>query len=461
MRDIDTNETLTLPVLPLRETVIFPGVTMPIGVGRPGTLRGIQAAVKGEDARRLVFAVCQRENRGQVTPELLYRTGTICYVEQVQRGRGGATQLLLEGRQRASAVRVNERDGHFEAVVRAIPESVPPAPENPAYLALVQEVRERATELGRISGLPDEVLDTLLHSVEDAASLSDLVANYLDIPAHERQMLLETLAVEERLRLVLLQVERQISVVNAQQEIKSQVQQELGDRQREIVLREQLKAIQRELGEEGSSEETEELEARLHELELPSEARTEVDRELGRLARLSRESMEYQVVRTYLETIADLPWTTRSEDHWDLEEADRVLEEDHYGLQEVKDRVLEYLAVRQLEARNQGDRSNEKFGDAETTESKVHLRRAPILLFEGPPGVGKTSIAKSVAKAMGREYVRISLGGVRDEADIRGHRRTYVGAMPGRILHGMKQAGTRNPCVPSRRGRQGGIVDAG
>jgi ATP-dependent Lon protease len=426
--------------------------------------------VGDSSGNRLVLAVCQRENRGEVTPEVLYRTGTLCYVEQVQRGRGGSMQLVLDGRSRASAVRVVERDGYLEAVVRRHDEALPPVPENPAYLALVQEVRQRATELGRVSGLPEEILDGLLQSVTEPGRLADLIAGYLEIPSHEKQMLLETLAVEERLRLVLLQVERQISILDAQREIKSQVQQELGDRQREIVLREQLKAIQRELGEGEDGSETDELQERLAALDLPSAARKEVDRELARLGRMGRESMEYQVVRTYLETIADLPWNARSEDHLDLAEAERILDEDHYGLPDVKDRVLEYLAVRQLqssfevaaevagsdasqEVGAEGEREpdeptgSDAEGGSETVVAAVDetTRRGPILLFVGPPGVGKTSIAKSIAKSMGREYVRISLGGVRDEADIRGHRRTYVGAMPGRIIQGMKQAGTRNP----------------
>ncbi len=441
MNDTVTNDTIVLPVLPLRETVLFPGTTTPIGVGRPGTLKAVQTAVSGEGASRLVFAVCQRENRGSVTPDLLYRTGTLCHVDQLQRGRGGAAQLIVEGRARASAVRIEERDGYLEAVVRLSTETPPQLPEHPAYLALVQEVRERAADLATASGLPDEIVDGLLDSVDDTGRLADIVATYLEIPAHEKQMLLETLSVEERLRLVLLQIERRISILDAQRDIKSQVQQELGDRQREIVLREQLKAIQRELGEDDESEDTEELRQRLDALDLPEAAREEVDRELRRLGRLSRDSMEHQVVRTYLETVADLPWNERSEEKLDLTQAEKILDVDHFGLQEVKDRVLEYLAVRSLEQR----RSKESEDPPTDSVTESGTKRGPILLFVGPPGVGKTSIARSIAKSMGREYVRISLGGVRDEADIRGHRRTYVGAMPGRILKGMKQAGTRNP----------------
>jgi len=302
---------------------------------------------------------------------------------------------------------------------------------------LHREVRERAAELGQKAGLPPDVIQQVLQGVTDPGALADLVAGHLDIQSLERQQLLETLAVEDRLRRVLVHVQRQIAVVDAQEDIKSQVQEELGERQREMLLREQMKAIRKELGEEEEAAEADDLKKRLDALELPEAARKEVDRELARLERAGRESMEAQVIRTYLETIAELPWNKRSEESLDLKRAAEILEEDHYGLQDVKDQVLEFLAVRQL---RQQQPKEEAPGNEDDRAS-----RAPTLLFVGPPGVGKTSIAKSIARAMGRPYVRISLGGARDEADIRGHRRTYVGAMPGRIIQGMKQAGAKNP----------------
>jgi ATP-dependent Lon protease len=258
------------------------------------------------------------------------------------------------------------------------------------------------------------------------------------------------------MRQVLVFTQRQISVLDAQEDIKSQVQEELGDRQREIYLRQQLKAIQKELGDDSGRDDLDELKERLAELELPAVARKEVERELGRLERMGAEGMEAQVIRTFLETVCELPWTARSEERLDMEAASEILEEDHYALGDVKDRILEFLAVRIMRMRRDqtdgdGDRSDqdeevaapEDSGSTSTTQPDPD--RNPILLFVGPPGVGKTSVAKSIARAMDREYVRISLGGVRDEADIRGHRRTYVGAMPGRIIQGMKQAGTLNP----------------
>jgi ATP-dependent Lon protease len=357
-------------------------------------------------------------------------------------------------------------------------------PEDPAFVALHREARTRAAELGQKSGLPDEVVQQVLAGVNDPGRFADLVAGYIDITPQERQILLETLSVEERLRRVLVHVQRQIGVLDAQEDIKSQVQEELGERQREMFLREQLKTIQRELGEDDERDDLRDLKEKLAALELPADVRKEVDRELSRLTRIGRESMESQVIRTFLENIVELPWNTRSTEHLDLVEAQRVLDEDHYALGDVKDRVLEFLAVRQLRAQADGrtsgqpdgngpapdaalrdgdaQRKAEEVASGESTETPTATAtvptpnrpvpgndddraRGPILLFVGPPGVGKTSVAKSIARAMGRKYVRISLGGARDEADIRGHRRTYVGAMPGRIIHGMKQAGTRNP----------------
>jgi len=429
------SDRMSLPVLPLRDAVLFPGVASPIGAGRPATLRAIEAALKNPD--RKVFAVAQKENIDQVTPGLLYTTGTIARISQVQRNLGGV-QLILQGESRGTAVHYSETNGYLEATVREA-EDLPPLNEkDAAFVALHREVRERAAELGQKSGLPTEVIQQVLQGVRDPGALADLVAGHLDIQSLERQQLLETLAVEDRLRRVLVHVQRQIAVVDAQEDIKSQVQEELGERQREMLLREQMKAIRKELGEEEEAAEADDLKKRLDALDLPEAARKEVDRELARLERAGRESMEAQVIRTYLETVAELPWNKRTEESLDLKQAAKILEEDHYGLQDVKDQVLEFLAVRQL--RKQQQPKEEAPGNEDDRAA-----RAPTLLFVGPPGVGKTSIAKSIARAMGRPYVRISLGGARDEADIRGHRRTYVGAMPGRIIQGMKQAGAKNP----------------
>jgi len=352
-----------------------------------------------------------------------------------------------------------------------VEEMKPVNEDDPTFIALHKELRERAAELGERRGLPEEVVHQVLDAVTDPGRFADLVSGYIELPPPEKQGLLETLSVEERLRRVLVHVQRQIGLLEMQEEIKSQVQEELGERQREMYLREQMKAIQKELGDDDQSKEIAELRDKLNKLQLPREARQEVEREIGRLERAGRESMEAQVIRTYLEWIAELPWSNRSDDNLDLGHAQTVLDEDHYGLKDVKDRVLEFLAVRQLRAQQLAeemtktgelpvakmkaakDDATPQLGasddDRNITDPKEAKSRAmakgPILLFVGPPGVGKTSIAKSIARSLGREYVRVALGGARDEADIRGHRRTYVGAMPGRIIQGMKQAGTKNP----------------
>src|SRR5882757_9766246 len=432
----------TLPVLPLRGTVIFPGLTQPIAAGRPSTLRAIEAALKGD---RLVFAVAQRDNTEEPTADILYSMGVIARIGQIQRGLGGV-QLLLQGEQRATALQYSTADGYLRAVTVPAEEMTPQTENDPAFTALQKETRERAAELGERRALPEEVVHPVLDSVTEPGRFADRVDGYLELPVPQKQRLLETRRVEERLRRVLVHVQRQVGLLEAQEDIKSQVQEELGERQREMYLREQLKAIQKELGDDDSSKEITELRDKLAKLELPKEARAEVERELGRLE--------------------------RADDQLDLRHAETVLEEDHYGLKDVKDRVLEFLAVRQLRAAQMADEV-EKTGEVpaarlfatkedatpslaigekgdraitDKVEAKSRaMAKGPILLFIGPPGVGKTSIAKSIARSLGREYVRVALGGARDEADIRGHRRTYVGAMPGRIIQGLKQAGTRNP----------------
>ncbi len=439
-------EVSTIPVLPLRDAVLFPGVTSPVVVGRPVSLRAVETVLKSSE--KLIFCVGQRANADIVKKEDLYTFGTLARIEQIQRGPSGV-QLMIHSLKRGIALRLTEQEGYLVATVREAEEMLPVDPKDATFEALEREVRSRAAELGQKSGLPKEAVEQVLSGLDNPGGLADLVAGYLDIPSPDRQRLLETLSVEERLRSVLVHIQRQIAVLSAQEDIKSKVQEELGDRQREIFLREQMKAIQQELGEDDGREELDELREALAALELSEDVRKEIDRELRRLGRLGRESMESQVIRTYLETIAELPWNSRSSEQLDLSHAAKTLEEDHYGLEDVKDRVLEFLAVRQLRERKKPMPAEDGAARDETTStaklSSEEGGRSPILLFTGPPGVGKTSVAKSIARAMGRKYIRISLGGARDEADIRGHRRTYVAAMPGRIIQGMKQAGTKNP----------------
>jgi ATP-dependent Lon protease len=475
-------ERFTLPVLPLRDTVVYPGVAVPISAGRPGTVEAVQEALEGD---RRLFAVAQKENVDDPVPEYLYSVGTVVRVIQTHRVRGGI-QLLVQGEGRAQAISYHsEGQSMLHAVLLEMKTLDPRNAEDPAFQALDSELRDRAAELGTRRGVPAEALNQLIQGVDEPGPFADLVAFYLELETADKQHLLELLDDEERMRACLLAVERELARIDAQEEIQAKVQSELGERQREMLLREQLKAIQKELGEEEERDDVAEMRERIEQLELTEEQRSEVDRELRRLERTSPQSAEYQVIRTFLEWVTELPWNERTEEKIDLGRAEEILDNDHYGLEDVKDRVLEFLAVRKLgfdraEASGAADEDevpevdaaadedegpevdadadeNEGLaedasssGDAvpdatDSPEDEGQGGRGPILLFVGPPGVGKTSIAKSIARALGRKYVRISLGGARDEADVRGHRRTYVGAMPGRIIQGMRQAKSKNP----------------
>ena len=410
-----------------------------------------------------MFAVAQRENVDDPLPEYLYNVGTVVRIIQTHRVRGGV-QLLVQGEGRAQALTYHEEgQSMLQAVLLEMVHQEPQNPNDPAFQALDRELRDRAAELGTRRGVPAEALNQLIQGVDDPGPFADLVAFYLELETANKQELLEMLDDEARMRACLVAVERELARIDAQEDIQAKVQSELGERQREMLLREQLKAIQKELGDGEDRDDLEEMRERIEELRLSEEQRSEVDRELRRLERTSPQSAEYQVIRTFLEWVTELPWNERAEEKIDLERATKILEEDHHGLEDVKDRILEFLAVRKLHlARLNGVDAEEteadaEIGDSSSANGKDDLEadeeesddapggRGPILLFVGPPGVGKTSIAKSIARSLGRKYVRISLGGARDEADIRGHRRTYVGAMPGRIIQGMRQAKTKNP----------------
>ncbi len=477
--DIPRQTRLRLPVIPLRGTVVFPSVAAPIAAGRDKTMKAIEAAIQGN---KLLFAVAQMDaDVDDPVPEALYRVGTICRIAQMQKVPGGV-QMVIQGTTRAAALEYDLTDGRLEVVARRMEDMEPLDADEDAFVALYKEVHERAAEVSRLRGVPKEIVDHLLGGVSAPGELADLVAFYTELDTEEKQELLETLSVEDRLRKLLIHLQKQIGLLEAQEQIREKVQEELGERQREIYLREQMKAIQKELGEDVDSQEAEDLRERIEALDLPKEARQEVDRELRRLERIPRESAEAQVVRTYLETIADLPWSKTTTDRLDIKRAAEILDRDHYGLNDVKDRVLEFLAVRKLQEESKQAEEEAAWDDesdeAEKGEETAAAEKAPAeaggdieaddtdaegteeeddepgqeddrtgstILFVGPPGVGKTSIAKSIAEAMGRKYVRVSLGGARDEADIRGHRRTYVGALPGRIIDGLKRAGTKNP----------------
>ena len=450
------SERFTLPVLPLRDTVVYPGVAVPISAGRPGTVEAVQEALDGD---RRMFAVAQKDNVDDPLPEYLYSVGTVVRIIQTHRMRGGM-QLLVQGEGRAQALSYHdEGQAMLHAVLLEMNTQEPQNLSDPAFQALDRELRDRAAELGTRRGVPAEALNQLIQGVDEPGPFADLVAFYLELDTGDKQKLLETVADEERMRACLVAVERELARIDAQEEIQAQVQTELGARQREMLLREQLKAIQKELGDEEERDDIEEMRDRIEELELTEDQRLEINRELRRLERTSPQSAEYQVIRTFLEWITELPWNERTEEKIDLARAETILEEDHYGLEDIKDRILEFLAVRKLQLDRMSEQeveqeaeTDEEMSESESSEEESELTpedamsgRGPILLFVGPPGVGKTSIAQSIARSLGRSYVRISLGGARDEADIRGHRRTYVGAMPGRIVQGMRQAKTKNP----------------
>ena len=450
------SERFTLPVLPLRDTVVYPGVAVPISAGRPGTVEAVQEALDGD---RRMFAVAQRDNVDDPLPEYLYSVGTVVRIIQTHRMRGGM-QLLVQGEGRAQALSYHdEGQAMLHAVLLEMDRQEPQNESDPAFQALDRELRDRAAELGTRRGVPAEALNQLIQGVDEPGPFADLVAFYLELDTGDKQELLETLADEDRMRACLVAVERELARIDAQEEIQAQVQTELGARQREMLLREQLKAIQKELGDEEERDDIEEMRDRIEELELTEDQRLEINRELRRLERTSPQSAEYQVIRTFLEWITELPWNERTEEKIDLAKAETIPEEDHYGLEAIKDRSLEFLAVRKLQLDRMSEKEIDQEAnpdeeisgseldeeDGELTSDDALSGRGPILLFVGPPGVGKTSIAQSIARSLDRSYVRISLGGARDEADIRGHRRTYVGAMPGRIVQGMRQAKTKNP----------------
>src|SRR5579863_6725426 len=402
----------TLPVLPLREFVLFPGVTAPIQAGKPATLRAIEAALNSPD--HLVFAVSQREDLPVVTPQQLHAGEATLHLADPRHGADGV-QLLLTGEYRGIAMRISEKDGYLHAVVREAEEMLPLNDQDAAFIGLFREARQRAAELGKKSGLPDDVVHQVLEGVSDPSRFADLAAAYTDVTSAQRQMLLETLSVEERLRRVLVHVQRQLKVLEAQEDIKSRVQEELGDRQREMFLREQLKAIQKELGEGDEAGDVDELREKLTRLQLPPAVRKEVDREMARLKRSGREGMEAQVIRTYLETIAELPWNERSVESLSIPEAARILEQDHYALGDVKDRVLEFLAVRQLRqatidarkaaAAADGDATGDGAPDASTPPSGA----APLDTGAGAgePG-GGVPIAPATSLAPGSEPAAVT-----------------------------------------------------
>jgi ATP-dependent Lon protease len=413
---------LELPVLPLRNLVLFPGVVLPVDVGRPSSLRLVDEVVGRGATARLVVTTQRDPQRDDPGPDDLHPIGVEAEVLKVIKLADTRVTVVLRGLDRVRFVEFGARTPYLTARFERVPDLVASPVE---VEGLAMAVRESAKQMIALSPeIPDEA-GGVLDQIKDPGRLGDLAAANLEMSAEERLSLLAEPSVKVRLERVLAALRHKIEVFRVKEKIDTQVREEFSRHQREIVLRQKMKAIQTELGEGEGGDDSSEWDTRITEAGMPEEVEKVARKQLGRLAAMPPASAEYTVVRTYLEWLVDVPWTKETQDKLDLGEARAILDRDHYDLEKVKKRIIEYLAVRKL----------------------APHKRGPILCLAGPPGVGKTSLGKSIARALGREFYRMSLGGVHDEAEIRGHRRTYIGALPGRIIQAMKRAGTRNPVV--------------
>ena len=408
-----------LPILPLRGTVLYPDLILPIMVGRKKSVKLIDDAM---DSDRIIGVITQKRSEIEDPKETdLYSVGVAALILRMIRELDGSQRVIVQGVSRMKVREYIQREPYFKARSEVIDEGLVQGVEIDALMMNLKNLFSRAVELAPY--LTSE-LGTMVSNIKSPAILADLIASNLNISTTEKQGILETFDVRERLTKVHLFLNKEVQVLELGNKIQSQVKEDMDRTQREYYLREQLKAIKKELGElDEHSTEIKELKEKIKKAKMPAEALAAAEKELDRLAKIPPASAEYTVARTYLDWLAELPWSETTEDNLDIDNAQKILDEDHYDLEKVKKRILEYLAVRKLKADMKG----------------------PILCFVGPPGVGKTSLGKSIARTMGRKFIRISLGGVRDEAEIRGHRRTYVGALPGRIIQGVKKAGSNNP----------------
>ena len=406
-----------LPVVPLRGAVVLPLTVAPLGVSRPWSVEAVNKALAGD---RMVLLLLQTNDADEPGMTDLNRIGTVAIIRQMAKGQGGM-RVLVEGVARASAEFLQNGKGHLIALIKPLPESSERSLEIDAHVRRLQELVDKALSLA--TGLSPDIR-TLVTSLDDPLRIAYLLASLLDMKPEDKQRLLEENSIAVKLDAVSSALAREIDVLELKGQIESRAEKEMTDAQRQYVLRQQLKAIQSELG-EGENGEAAELRKRVEEANLPEAVASVALKEVDRLERMTPAAPEYQMIRTYLDWVLEVPWAKRSDDRLDPVEARKVLDEDHYDLDKVKERIVEYLAVRKLK------------GDM----------KGPILCFVGPPGVGKTSLGQSIARAMNRTFVRISLGGVRDEAEIRGHRRTYIGSMPGRLVQAIKTAGSINPVL--------------
>ena len=409
----------TLAILPLRNSVLFPYTVMPLTIGRPASLQAVDDAVR----HQLPIGIVVQKDPGVDAPQIedLYEIGTAAEVVRMSPSRDGERRLIVQGRQRFRIVEFLQTDPFLVARTLLLEEG---APRTKEFEARVMHLREQAVKALSLLPQPAPELRSTIESIQDPVALIDIIASTLDLPPADKQEILATLDVETRLQMVSRQLTRQIELLELTKKIKAETKESMDKTQREYFLREQLKAIKKELGEEeGKNVEFEELRKKIEALKAPPEVEKEAFRELSRLERTSEMSAEHSVIRTFLDWITELPWNVFTEERIDLPKAREILDIDHHDLEKVKKRIIEFLAVRKLNP----------------------LGKSPILCFIGPPGVGKTSLGQSIARAMNRKFIRQSLGGVHDEAEIRGHRRTYIGALPGNIIQGIRKAGSRNP----------------
>ena len=410
-----------LPVLPVRDLVVFPYMILPLFVGREMSIKAIEYSLS---ANRMVLLVTQKDlNIENPTPDDLFSVGTVAIIMRTLKLPDGRVKILVQGLTKAKALTYSQTEPFFKATVEKINDQKPPmlTIEDEAQIRTVKEQLDKVVSLGK-AVLPD--IMGVVENIEDPGRLADLVASNLGLKTELSQEVLEIINPVQRLKRVSEILGRETELLTVQQKIQSEARGEIDKTQREYFLREQLKAIQKELGDiDERAEEIKEFRKKIEEAKMPEKVMKEAEKQLKRLEKMHPDSAESATVRTYLDWMVELPWSKSTKDNLDIKAAEKVLNEDHYDLEKVKERILEYISVRKLKEKMKG----------------------PIICFIGPPGVGKTSLGKSIARALGREFVRMSLGGVRDEAEIRGHRRTYVGALPGRIIQGIKTAGTNNP----------------
>ncbi|MDQ4044144.1 MAG: endopeptidase La [Chloroflexota bacterium] len=424
------NAELLLPLLPLRGTVVFPQTLVPLAAALPRSLRLIDDVMSDD---RTVAMVLQKDPENEnAGPDDILAVGTIATIHQMMRVPDGTVRLAVQGGERMRIVEVVQEEPYLTAKVVRIPEPVEDSVEVEALSRNLIDLFQRL--VGLVPHLPEELITAAINIDDDPRHLVYLVASNLRMEAEERQKLLEIDSISQKLRELNAFITKELDVLELGRKIQTDVQDEMSKSQREYFLREQMKAIQRELGEESETEaEVSELREKIESAGMPEEAEREARRELDRLSKLPPAAAEYGVIKTYLDWLTALPWNVTTESEIDIAKARQILDEDHYGLDRIKDRILEYLAVRKLKQDQAGE------------EGEPLVHREPILCFVGAPGVGKTSLAQSIARALGREMTRMSLGGVRDESEIRGHRRTYVGAMPGRIIQAIRRAGSKDP----------------